>query len=67
MVAVELQGNYTDAECLNTHKTVDLINAYQNNHQKWKDSQVVHVNRYVLDNEAPCQQKTAICDNVCTT
>lgn len=44
MVAVELNGNYVDAECLKAHKTVDLVNAYQNIHRKWKASQVAHVN-----------------------
>jgi hypothetical protein len=66
MVAVELDGNYIDAECMKSRKTTDLIKAYQNIHQPWTDSQVIHTNCHVLDNEAPCELKAAIRSNGCT-
>ena len=66
MVAVKLDGNYIDAECMKSRKTSDLIKAYQNIHQRWKDSQVIHVNWHILENEAPRELKAAICSNGCT-
>ena len=60
MVAVELDGNYINAKCMKSRKANDLIKAYQNIHQRWKDSQVIHVNWQVLDNEAPRELKAAI-------
>jgi hypothetical protein len=66
MVAVELDGNYIDAECMKSRKTNDLIKAYQNIHQRWTDSQVIHVNWHVLDNQAPHKLKAAIRSNGCT-
>ena len=66
MVAIELDGNYIDAECMKSPNTNDLIKAYQNIHQQWHDSQVIHINWHVLDNEAPCELKATIRSNCCT-
>eukprot|EP00804_Cyclotella_cryptica_P003025 CCRYP_006012-RA/>CCRYP_006012-RA protein AED:0.40 eAED:0.40 QI:0/0/0/1/0/0/2/0/304 len=66
MVAVDFDGNYIDAECMKSHKTNNLIKAYQNIHQCWKDSQVTNKNWHVLDNETPRELKAAIRNNGCT-
>ncbi|KAL7479611.1 hypothetical protein ACHAW6_005338 [Cyclotella cf. meneghiniana] len=66
MVAIELNGNYIDAKCMKSCKTNDLIKAYQTIHQCWHDSQVIHVNWHVLNNEAPRELKIAIRSNGCT-
>ena len=66
MVAIELDGNYIDAECIKSRKTNDPIKAYQSTYQCWKDSQVIHVNRHVLNNEASRELKATIRSNGCT-
>ena len=66
MVAVELDGNYIDAECMKSRNTNTLILAYQTIQQQWKDSQVISVNWHVLNNEAPCKLKATIWCNGCT-
>ncbi|KAL7479608.1 hypothetical protein ACHAW6_005332 [Cyclotella cf. meneghiniana] len=66
MVAIELDGNYINAKCMRSCKTNDLIIAYQIIHQHWHNSQVIHINWHVLDNEAPCELKSAIHSNRCT-
>ncbi|KAL7475660.1 hypothetical protein ACHAW6_001574 [Cyclotella cf. meneghiniana] len=63
MVAVELNCNYIDANCMRSRKTSDLIKAYQTIHQHWHNSQVIHVTWHVLDNEAPRELKATICSN----
>ena len=37
-VMVALDGSYIDAKCLKSCKTNNLIKAYQNIHQHWKES-----------------------------
>jgi hypothetical protein len=66
MVAIKLDGNYIDTECIKSCKTSNLIKAYQSIHQCWKDSQVIHVNWHVFNNEAPRELKAAIHSNGCT-
>eukprot|EP00804_Cyclotella_cryptica_P014672 CCRYP_012702-RA/>CCRYP_012702-RA protein AED:0.39 eAED:0.45 QI:0/0/0/1/1/1/2/0/172 len=63
MVAIELDGNYIETECMKSRRTNNLIKAYQNIHQCWKDSQVIHVNWHILDNEAPCELKATLHSN----
>jgi hypothetical protein len=66
MVAIERDGNYIDAKCMKSCETNDLIKAYQTIHQHWKDSQVIHVNWHILDNDAQRELNTTIPSNGCT-
>ena len=65
MVAIELDGNYIDAEPLKSRKTRDLIEAYQKIYARWKATGVVCPNWHILDNEAPEEFKQAIRQNGC--
>ena len=65
MVAVELDGNYIDAEPLKTRKAKDLTEAYQRIYQRWKATGVICPNWHILDNEAPEEFKQAIRENNC--
>eukprot|EP00956_Cyclotella_meneghiniana_P020860 scaffold37349_cov64-Cyclotella_meneghiniana.AAC.1 len=65
MVAVELDGNYIDAEPLKTRNAKDLTEAYQKIFSRWKATGVVCPNWHVLDNEAPEKFKQAIRENNC--
>jgi len=65
MVAVELDGNYIDAEPLKTRKAKDLTEAYQRIYQRWKATGVICPNWHILDNEAPEDFKQAIRENNC--
>jgi hypothetical protein len=65
MVAVELDGNYIDAEPLKTRGTQSLINAYQSIFSRWKATNVIIPNWHILDNEAPEALKQAIRENKC--
>ena len=65
MVAVELDGNYIDAEPLKTKGTQSLINAYQAIFNRWKTTKVINPNWHILDNEAPDAFKQAIRENKC--
>ena len=65
MVAVELDGNYIDAEPLKTRKAKDLTEAYQRIFGRWKSTSVVCPNWHILDNEAPEEFKQAIRENKC--
>ena len=65
MIAVELDGNYIDAEPLQTRKAKALTDAYQRIYQRWKATGVVCPNWHVLDNEAPAELKQAIRENNC--
>ena len=65
MVAVELDGNYIDAEPLQTRKAKDLTEAYNTIYKRWKGTGVVCPNWHVLDNEAPDEFKQAIRENNC--
>ena len=66
MVAVELDGNYIEAQPLKSRSTRDLIEAYQAIFTRWKDTGVIQPNWHVLDNEAPNDLKRAIRENGCT-
>ena len=63
MLAVELDGNYIDAEPLTTRKAKALTNTYQRIYQRWKATGVICPNWHVLDNEASEEFKQAICEN----
>eukprot|EP00956_Cyclotella_meneghiniana_P037733 scaffold143603_cov33-Cyclotella_meneghiniana.AAC.1 len=65
MVAVELDGNYIDAEALKTRNASDLTAAYQKIFSRWKATGVICPNWHVLDNEAPEKFKQAIRENNC--
>jgi hypothetical protein len=65
MVAVELDGNYIDAEPLKTRGTESLIKSYQAIFNRWKATKVISPNWHILDNEAPEAFKQAIRDNQC--
>ncbi|KAL7501936.1 LOW QUALITY PROTEIN: hypothetical protein ACHAXN_000591, partial [Cyclotella atomus] len=65
MVAVELDGNYIDAEPLKTRGTESLIKSYQAIFNRWKATQVISPNWHILDNEAPEAFKQAIRENQC--
>lgn len=53
MVAIQLDGNYIDAKCINSCKT------------NWKYSHVINVNWHVLDNKVPHELKSTIRSNGC--
>ena len=65
MVAVEMDGNYIDAEPMRSRTTKDLITAYQAIFGRWKATSVICPNWHVLDNEAPEDLKQAIRENGC--
>jgi hypothetical protein len=65
MVAVELDGNYIDAEPLKTRNATNLTEAYQKIYSRWKATGVICPNWHVLDNEAPEKFKQAIRENNC--
>jgi hypothetical protein len=65
MVAVELDGNYIDAEPLKTRNATNLTEAYQKIYSRWKATGDICPNWHVLDNEAPEKFKQAIRENNC--
>jgi hypothetical protein len=65
MVAVELDGNFIDAEPIQSRKAKALTKAYQNIFNRWKATGAVSPNRHILDNEAPKELKEAIRENKC--
>ncbi len=65
MVAVELDGNYIDAEPLQSRKANALTDAYQDIFKQWKATGAVSLNWHILDKEAPVELKQAICENKC--
>ena len=60
MVALELHGNYIDAEPLKLRSTKDLTEAYKRIYARWKATGVICPNWHVLDNEAPAEFLKAI-------
>ncbi len=60
MIAVEMDGNYIDAEPLKSRSTKDLIKADQAVWKRWEATGVTS------PNEAPADYKDAIRKNVCT-
>eukprot|EP00804_Cyclotella_cryptica_P015673 CCRYP_003654-RB/>CCRYP_003654-RB protein AED:0.35 eAED:0.35 QI:0/0/0/1/0/0/4/0/497 len=65
MVAVELDGNYIDAEPVKSRKAKELTEAYQKIFRRWKSTGVICPNWHILDNEAPEELKQAIRENKC--
>jgi hypothetical protein len=65
MVAVELDGNFIDAEPLKTRTAQSLTKAYEAIHARWKATRVICPNWHILDNEAPEELKQAIRENGC--
>ena len=65
MVAIELDGNYIDAEPLQSQSTNDLTNAYKQIHAQWMATGVICPNWHILDNEAPVELLEAIRENKC--
>jgi hypothetical protein len=65
MVAVELDGNYIDAEPVKSRKAKELTDAYQKIFRRWKSTGVICPNWHILDNEAPEELKQAIRENKC--
>jgi hypothetical protein len=65
MVAVELDGNFIDAEPIQSRKAKALTEAYQQIFKRWKATGAVSPNWHILDNEAPVELKEAICENKC--
>ena len=66
MVAVELDGNYIDAETIKNRTAKELVEAYNRIWERWKTTGAVNPNWHVLDNEAPEEFKKAIRGNKCT-
>ncbi|KAL7476769.1 hypothetical protein ACHAW6_002606, partial [Cyclotella cf. meneghiniana] len=65
MVAVELDGNYIDAQPMRARTTKELVAAYRAIFARWKATGVICPNWHVLDNEAPEELKQAIRENGC--
>jgi hypothetical protein len=65
MVAVELDGNFIDAEPIQSRTTKALTEAYQKIFNRWKATGAVSPNWHILDNEAPEKLKQAIRENHC--
>ena len=65
MVAVELDGNYIDAEPMTARTSKELVRAYEAIWECWRATGVICLNWHVLDNEAPTELKTAIQKNNC--
>jgi hypothetical protein len=65
MVAVELDGNYIDAEPVKSRTAKALTEAYQAIFQRWQATGAVSPNWHMLDNEAPEELKKAIRENKC--
>ncbi len=60
MVAVELDGNYIDAEPIKMRKAESLTNAYKAIKGRWDATGVIAPNWHMLDNEAPEELKRVI-------
>jgi hypothetical protein len=65
MVAVELDGNYIDAEPIKSRTARELTEAYKGIYARWKATGVICPNWHVLDNEAPAEFLEAIRANGC--
>ena len=53
MVAVELDGNYINAEPMKSRSARELTKAYKQIYVRWKATGVICPNWHILDNEAP--------------
>ncbi|KAL7483042.1 hypothetical protein ACHAW6_008693 [Cyclotella cf. meneghiniana] len=65
MVAVEMDGNYIDAQPMQARTTKELVAAYQAIFGRWTATGVICPNWHVMDNEAPEELKQAIRENGC--
>ena len=65
MVAVELDGNYIDAEPMKSRTAKELTEAYKRIYARWKATGVICPNWHVLDNKAPAEFLEAIRANGC--
>jgi hypothetical protein len=65
MVAVELDGNYIDADPMKSRSTKDLTEAYKRIYARWEATGVICPNWHVLDNKAPAEFLEAIRVNGC--
>ncbi len=65
MVAVELDGNYIDAEPMKSRSAKELTKAYKRIYARWKATGVICPNWHVLDNEAPAEFLDTIRANGC--
>ncbi len=60
MVAVELDGNYIDAEPIKSRTARELTKAYKQIYTRWKSTGVICPNWHVLNNKAPAEFLEAI-------
>ena len=65
MVAVELDGNYIDAEAIKTRGAESLTMAYKAFKAQWDAIGIISPNWHMFDNEAPKELKRAICESGC--
>jgi hypothetical protein len=65
MVAVELDGNYIDAEPMKSRTAKELTEAYTRIYARWKATGVICPNWHVLDNETPAEFLETIRENGC--
>ncbi len=65
MVAVKLDGNYIDAERMESRTARELTEAYKRIYARWKATRVICPNWHVLDNKAPAEFLDAIWANGC--
>ena len=65
MVAVELDGNYIDAEPIQSRNAKALTEAYEKIFQRWKATGAVSLNWHILVNKAHEELKQAIHVNKC--
>jgi hypothetical protein len=63
MVAVELDGNYIDAEPMKSRSARELTEAYKRIYARWKATGVICPNWHILDNKAPEEFLEAIREN----
>jgi hypothetical protein len=65
MVAVELDGNYINAEPMKSRTAKELTEAYKKIYARWKATGVICPYWHVLDNKAPAEFLEAIRENGC--
>ena len=65
MVAMELNGNYIDAEHMKACMAQELTNAYHSIFKHWRATIVIWSNWHLLNNEVPEELKQAIRENGC--
>jgi hypothetical protein len=65
MVAVELDGNFIDAEPMKSKTAKELTEVYKRIYARWKAMGVICPNWHVLDNKAPAEFLETIRENGC--